>query len=187
MALPTNALATYQAIGNREDLSDMIWRIDPTDTPFMSGVDKVKATAVNHEWQTQALAAASGDERAARRRRHHGRRRDPDRSSRQHRPDQPQDRAVTGTQQAVDHAGRDDELAYQEMLKGLELKRDMETILLANQAKVTGDTTTARKLSSVLSWIKTNDRASAPRAWLRPLRAPTPALTARSAPSPKRS
>jgi len=32
------------------------------------------------------------------------------------------------TQQAVDHAGRDNELAYQEMLKGLELKRDIESI-----------------------------------------------------------
>ena len=59
MALPTNTVTTYQAIGNREDLSDMIYRIDPTDTPFMSGVDKEKASAVNHEWQTQALAPAS--------------------------------------------------------------------------------------------------------------------------------
>src|SRR6185437_15732812 len=59
MALPTNAFATYEAIGNREDLSDMIYRIDPTDTPFMTGIEKEKATAVNHEWQTQALAAAS--------------------------------------------------------------------------------------------------------------------------------
>jgi hypothetical protein len=64
---------------------------------------------------------------------------------------------VTGTQRSVDHAGRDDELAYQEMLKGLELKRDMETILAGtNQAKNTGNDTTARKTASVLSWIKTN-------------------------------
>jgi hypothetical protein len=60
MALPTNTFATYEAIGNREDLSDMIYRIDPTDTPGMSAVETEKATAVNHEWQTQALAAASG-------------------------------------------------------------------------------------------------------------------------------
>ena len=59
MTTPTSTFVTYQAVGNREDLSDMIYRIDPTDTPFMSGVDKEKATAVNHEWQTQALAAAS--------------------------------------------------------------------------------------------------------------------------------
>jgi hypothetical protein len=64
---------------------------------------------------------------------------------------------VSGTQQAVDHAGRDNELAYQEMLKGLELKRDTELVLCGtNQAKVTGDTTTARLTASVLSWIKSN-------------------------------
>jgi hypothetical protein len=57
----------------------------------------------------------------------------------------------------VQHAGRDDELAYQEMLKGLELKRDMELILAGtNQAKNAGNDTTARLTASVLSWIKTN-------------------------------
>lgn len=59
MILPTSTFVTYQAAGNREDLSDMIYRIDPVDTPFMSGAEKEKATAVNHEWQTQALAAPS--------------------------------------------------------------------------------------------------------------------------------
>ncbi len=71
MAMPTSTLATYQAIGNREDLSDMIYRIDPTDCPFSTGADKTKASAVKHEWQTQALAAAAanaqleGDDAAA--------------------------------------------------------------------------------------------------------------------------
>ena len=61
MALPTNTFATYEAIGNREDLSDVIYRIDPTDTPFMSGIEREKASAVNHEWQTQALASAGSN------------------------------------------------------------------------------------------------------------------------------
>ncbi len=30
MALPTNAFATYEAKGLREDLSDIIYRVDPT-------------------------------------------------------------------------------------------------------------------------------------------------------------
>jgi hypothetical protein len=48
-------------------------------------------------------------------------------------------------------------MAYQEMLKGLELRRDLETILVGtNQAKVTGAAGTAPKTASVLSWIKTN-------------------------------
>ena len=135
----------------------MIYRIDPTDTPFMSGVEKEKATAVNHEWQTQALAAASS-------------------ANAQLEGDDPTTTATTptvrlgnlcqisykvaqvsGTQQAVDHAGRDNELAYQEMLKGLELKRDIETILVGtNQAKVTGNTTTPRQTASILSWIASN-------------------------------
>src|SRR5215470_7159658 len=57
MALPSQTFTTYSAIGNREDLSDVIYRIDPTDTPFMSAIEREKATAVNHEWQVQALAS----------------------------------------------------------------------------------------------------------------------------------
>jgi hypothetical protein len=157
MALPTNTFATYEAIGNREDLSDMIYRIDPTDTPFMTGAEREKATAVNHEWQTQALAAVDtanavleGDDAVT------------DAATPTVRLGnicQISDKVarVSGTQQAVDHAGRDNELAYQEMLKGLELKRDMESILVGtNQAKNTGAAGTARKTASILSWIKTN-------------------------------
>jgi hypothetical protein len=157
MALPTNTFATYEAIGNREDLSDVIYRIDPTDTPAMSGFEREKATAVNHEWQTQALAAVDtanavleGDDATT------------DAATptvRLGNVCQISDKVarVTGTQRAVEHAGRDDELEYQEMLKGLELKRDMESILVGtNQAKVTGNDSTARKTATILSWLKTN-------------------------------
>jgi hypothetical protein len=42
-----------------------------------------------------------------------------------------------------------------------ELKRDIETILCANQGRSAGSSSTARKLGSMLSWIKTNtDKAS---------------------------
>jgi Family of unknown function (DUF5309) len=157
MALPTNTFSSYAAIGNRENLSDVIYRIDPTDTPFMSACEREKSTAVNHEWQTQALAAVDtnnavleGDDATT------------DTATPSVRLGnicQISDKVarVTGTQRAVESAGRDDELAYQEMLKGLELKRDMESILVGtNQAKVTGATAVARKTASVLSWIKTN-------------------------------
>jgi hypothetical protein len=157
MALPTNTFSSYAAIGNREDLSDVIYRIDPSDTPFMTACEREKATAVNHEWQTQALAAVDtnnavleGDDATT------------DAATPTVRLGnicQISDKVarVTGTQRAAESAGRDDELEYQEMLKGLELKRDMESILVGtNQAKVTGGTSTARKTASVLSWIKTN-------------------------------
>jgi hypothetical protein len=157
MTLPTSTFATYEAVGNREDLSDVVYRIDPTDTPAMTGFEREKASAVNHEWSTQALAAVDtanavleGDDATT------------DTVTPTVRLGnicQISDKVarVTGTQRAVEHAGRDDELEYQEMLKGLELKRDMESILVGtNIAKVTGADAVARKTATILSWIKTN-------------------------------
>jgi hypothetical protein len=139
----------------------MIYRIDPTECPFTTGIDKTKASAVNHEWQTQSLAAPAsnaqleGDDAAADTTTPTARKANICQISRK-------TAFVSGTQQAVEHAGRDDEMAYQEMLKGLELKRDMERILIGlNQKKVTGDTTTARKTGAVLSWLKTNTSVGA--------------------------
>ena len=158
MALPTNTFTSYTAIGNAEDVSDEIYRIDPTDTIFMTKVDKTQATAVVHEWQTQALASVDtanavleGDDAVT----------DAVTATvRLTNVCQISDKVarVSGTQQWVEHYGRDDELAYQEMLKGLELKRDMESILIGtNQAKNTGAAGTARKTASILSWIGSND------------------------------
>ena len=61
MAQVTGTYSTYDAKGEREDLADIIYSISPTDTPFMSGIGKSKATAVFHEWQTDSLAAAASD------------------------------------------------------------------------------------------------------------------------------
>ncbi len=161
MSLPTNTLATYEGIGNREDLSDVIYRVDPTDTPFMTAIEKAKASAVKHEWQTQALATAQttnavleGDDAAADATTVTARLSNIAQISRK----VPQ---VSGTQQAVDHAGRGNEMAYQELLKGLELKRDMEGSLIASTSGSTaGSDTNVRRLGSVLSWIRTNTSVS---------------------------
>lgn len=158
MAVEAATFTTYDAVGNREDLSDVIYRIDPTDTPFMTACEREKATAVAHEWQTQALAAVDtanakleGDDAVTVA---------VTPTVRLGNLCQISDKVVrvSGTQRAVEHAGRDDELEYQEMLKGLELKRDMESILVGtNQAKAAGaEGASPRKLASVLSWIKTN-------------------------------
>jgi hypothetical protein len=158
MAVETATFTVYDAVGNREDLSDVIYRIDPTDTPAMSGFEREKATAVNHEWQTQALLPADSNNAVLE---------GDDATTDAVQPTarlgnlcQISDKVarVSGTQRAVEHAGRDDELEYQEMLKGLELKRDMETILVGiNQAKAAGaENSTPRRTASILSWIKTN-------------------------------
>ncbi|NBV27959.1 head protein, partial [bacterium] len=51
MAQVSGTYSKYDAVGLREDLTDIIYNISPTDTPFMSSIAKTKATAVNHEWQ----------------------------------------------------------------------------------------------------------------------------------------
>lgn len=159
MAILTNSALTFSAIGNREDLSDTIFNIDPVETPFMGAIGKNKAEAVLHEWQTQALAAAAanaaleGDDttssytftaitataRVVNR----------CQISRK-------DVVVSGTQDAVSKAGRRKEIVYQMVLKNKELRRDMEFVLTNNQAPVTGNSTTARQLRPMLSWYATN-------------------------------
>jgi hypothetical protein len=52
---------TYDTVGIREDLADIIYSISPTETPFMSGVAKTKATNTSHQWQTDALAAVAAN------------------------------------------------------------------------------------------------------------------------------
>ena len=157
MAQPTNTFDTYDSVGEREDLSDVIYSISPTDTPFLSSAAKTKATAVLHEWQTDALAAAvtnnaviEGDEATL------------DASvatTRLSNSSQIMDKTVviTGTQESVDKAGRASEIAYQIAKKAKELKRDMESTLTSNNAEVTGGSGTARQLGALGSWVVTND------------------------------
>ena len=157
MAQPTNTFDTYDSIGEREDLADVIYNISPTDTPFLSSAAKTQATAVLHEWQTDSLAAAStsnavieGDEAT-----HDA----VTPTTRLSNSCQIMDKTVviTGTQEAVDKAGRASELAYQIAKRAKELKRDMEAMLTTNNAEVTGGSSTARELGSLGSWVVTND------------------------------
>ena len=157
MAQPTNTFDTYDSVGEREDLSDVIYSISPTDTPFLSSAAKTQATAVLHEWQTDSLAAAStsnavieGDEATL------------DASTattRLSNSTQLMDKTVviTGTQESVDKAGRASELAYQIAKRAKELKRDMEATITGNIAEVGGNSSTARKMGTLGSWVTTND------------------------------
>ena len=157
MAQPTNTFDTYDSIGEREDLSDVIYNISPTDTPFLSSAAKTQATAVLHEWQTDSLAAAvtnnqviEGDDATAEA---------ISATTRLSNSCQIMDKviAITGTQEAVDKAGRASEIAYQIAKKAKELKRDLEASLTSNNAEVTGSATAARVAGGLRSWVATND------------------------------
>jgi len=146
----------YDVIGDREDLTDVIYNISPTDTPFMSSVGKTKATAVLHEWQTDSLAAADGTNAAVE---------GADASSATLSPTtrvgnrtqiSQKTIQISGTLESVDKAGRKSEKAYQLSKASSELKRDMEKILLSNQVAAAGNSSTARTLGGLQAWINSN-------------------------------
>jgi hypothetical protein len=156
MAQPTNTFATNDMVGIREDLSDVIYDVSPTETPFLSMVAHVEATATYHEWQVHSLTAASatnhvieGDDATTDAGTATVRRGNytniSDKVAR-----------VTGTAQSVTAAGRANEMDFQVMNRSKELKRDMESLLLANNARVAGNDTTARELAGLPTWLFTN-------------------------------
>ena len=151
--------ATFSAhtvVGIREDLSDVIYDISPQDTPIMSSIGKSKATSVYHEWQTDSLAAATTANALV------------EGADATDATVSPSTRIgnytqivgktirVSGTLEAIDKAGRKSEKAYQMAKAAAEMKRDIETIITANQGQSAGNATTARTMGSLLSYIKTN-------------------------------
>ena len=156
MAQPASSYSSYDAVGNREDLANAIYDISPTTTPFLNGIKKNSAASTKHEWQTDSLAAASGSNFVI-----EGDDASTDASSattRVYNYTAISDKVarVTGTQEAINSAGRQSEMAYQVMKRSKELKRDVETILLSNNAAVAGNDTTARECAGVESWLATN-------------------------------
>lgn len=165
MTILSNTTTSYDVRGNREDLSDIIYRISPTKTPFLSAIPKVKATSTYHEWQTQDLASVTANAQLEG---------DPasalavNKTWRLGNYTQISTKSVivTGTQQAVKTAGRSNELSYQLSLRSAELKRDMEAALISaangvsgavsNGTAVGGNTTTARSLRGLEGWLATN-------------------------------
>jgi hypothetical protein len=156
VAKVTNAFDTYTAKGNREDLSNIIYNISPTDTPIMSSIGRRNISNVTFDWQTEALpsvdtanayeegfelsrTAATATVRVSNIAQISKR-----------------DATVTGSQQAANAAGKADEMARQMSISAKALKRDMESILSQNQAKVVGNASTARKTRALEHWLTTN-------------------------------
>lgn len=158
MAVPTGTFQAHAAIGNREDLTDIISDISPTDTPFMSNVARASATAVFHEWQTDALAAATnqsqveGDDVATNTA-------SPTTRFGNYSQIQTKRPRVSSTQRAVNTAGRRDEMSYQVAKRLRELKRDMETALCSAAAATSGSASSARTMAGISTWLWDNETA----------------------------
>jgi hypothetical protein len=155
MAQPTNTFDSYDAVGIREDLSDIITNVSPEETPFYTKCRKTSASNTLVEWQTDALRSSAanahieGDETSADA---------ATATSRLNNRTQIFKNAVTvpDTDEGLDKAGRAQEIAYQTLKIAKEQKLDIEKALFDNNAKVAGSATVARELAGAPAWLTSN-------------------------------
>jgi hypothetical protein len=179
MAVPSNLYQKASLKGDREDLIDKIFNTSPTETPVVSSIGRTTATNTYHEWQRDSLAAASADNAAI----------DGDDATLQ--AQTPTERVgnymqiftkvkgVSRRANLVKKAGRGNELAYIKAQAMLELKRDMEAMVLSNNAAVAPTTSVAGKSAGlgVQSYANAlHNGAGATASWT--TGAPTTAVTA---------
>ena len=149
------ASTTYQAVGNKYDVSEIITNISPEDTPLFTALSSTKATQVTHEWLEDSLGEAEENAKvegysytttaATPRKRLLNYTQIMDRNV-----------YVTDTQEAVQHYGLQSEIAYQMRMKLKELSFDCEKALITQEAPVLGSMSEARKFGGLPYWIVTN-------------------------------
>ena len=155
MAQPANTFDSYDAVGIREDLSNVIYNVSPEETPFYSKAKKTSAKNTLVEWQTDSLRASAanahieGDATAGEAR---------SATTRLGNYCQIFKNAVVvpDTDEGLDKAGRAKEIAYQTLKIAKEQKLDIEKALFDNNARVAGNATTARELAGVPAWLTTS-------------------------------
>jgi hypothetical protein len=159
MAQVTGTTDTYRvgaAGGNREDLEDIIWELDPFDTYCLTNFDRVKAEATFHEHELDTLVAPTtnrqieGDDAAFVTVVSPTRVGNYCQISRK-------TFLISRTQEKVAKAGRKSEVKRQLRKQMRELKNEMEYAICRNQASSSGGSGTARSMGSIESWIPTTD------------------------------
>lgn len=157
MTQPTNLVDRYDISNSvREDLIDKIYNTSPEQTPVTTAFGKTSANNTYHEWQRDALAAANkdnamidGDDFSA------------DSVTQTERIGNycqifSKKPAVSRRANIVKKAGKGREMAYQKAKMMLEIKRDIEAMVLSSNAAVAGNSTTASKSGGLGVQIYTN-------------------------------
>ncbi len=163
MAKVGNAFVTYFAQGNREDLSNAIYNIDPFDTPVMSAIRRRNVKNRLFDWQIEFLPIVALPA--------------PDVSAnaqvegfqlvnkaaqptiRQNNVTQisERDATVSGSQEESDAAGKGSEMAHQMAMTSKVLKSDIEVALCSRQPRADGSddgtTQTARVTEGFAHWL----------------------------------
>lgn len=155
MAQVAGTTDTFDLIGLAEDVEDVIWNISPTETPLLSMAKRTKVSAVNHQWQTDSLAAAGtnaaveGDDSTYATA-------TPTTMLSNYTQIYKKSVMVSGTADAVRKYGRKEEFAYQMMKKGKEIKRDIEFSAVQNAKSSAGSTSVPRSSAGLESMIAGN-------------------------------
>ena len=157
MAQPANSQSTYKAVGNREDLDDLVAEVSPDDNPLTNNIGDGAADGKYTEWQKYALSDATdenavieGDDAVTDA---------PEQRERVGNYCQLADKVarVTSTQEAVETAGVASEMDFQVAAKTRVLMNDIEKQMLSNKPSVAGSDTVARQSAGFESWIETNE------------------------------
>lgn len=152
MAIIANTFQSTGAAGNREELSDVVSRITPEDTPIYSMIEKVKFKTTHPEWTVDELAAPAeniqleGDEYAF------DATVSPERVG-NYTQIKRKSGIISRTQDHTDEAGNATDIKRQKLKKGVELRKDCEFEIVATNASVGGLT---RESGSLSTWIETN-------------------------------
>lgn len=152
MTVVSGTLQTYDRVGNREDLEDVVYNISPKDTPFVSLIGSTPVSATRHDWQTDTLRAPAqnaqveGDDYAFQTK-------TPTVRVQNFTQIASDTLIVSASQEKADKAGRKSELGYQLAKMGAEIKKDVELSLLSNNASSAGTSTTGRISAGFPAWI----------------------------------
>jgi hypothetical protein len=151
-------LTSVNKIGERETLAEVIQRVDSDETPIYSAAQKRTNSGIFAEFLVQELASAATDNH-----RNEGASMTDtgvtalSRFGNYHQIST-RGFVISGTVEVVDKAGIESEVAYQTVLAGLDLRKDIE--------KSIGDTNVARsaseprKSASLITWITNVDKPS---------------------------
>ena len=148
-----NTFLTTDAVGNREQLSDVVSRITPEDTPILSLIGTGTVNGTHPEWETETLAPPGENAQIEGNDFQFGTITPATRMG-NYTQIMSKSFLASGSQNAEDNAGDAEKgLKKQLLKKGIELKKDVEFSIVAANGSDSGDT---RKSGSLSTWLTSN-------------------------------
>lgn len=152
MAIITNTFQSTGAVGNREELSDIVNRLDKDQTPIYSKMEKGKAKTTHPEWEIDEIRAPAANAKTEGDQYNFNGITPPDRVG-NHTQIFSDSWIISKTQDAIDNAGNNEKSTEAKLKTGVALKKDVELSIISNSASVAGNT---RVSGGLPSWIESN-------------------------------